>query len=389
MASKCCGSCKLGVFFFFFPGNSTLNELLLTLCRCCTTRNRHGWDGVSHRDSRSFIPMAPTPSRFGRPVLPLVADEREVFLGGSLLFLEVFKEIKPTLLGDYIGHISDESVSIVNQEQSRIAEERRQKEELRVAHAAASKARGGGRRKSNDRSKPKPEKGFDYSDSKGGSWHSGYQGCENERVTSGTIQPFQLPPSTNGTQVSPPLDPTAPSFCDPTTTFQGHRGGRKKSLSGRGMQNRQQHSNRRQNYHNLSQTPDRGSHSPQTYGGRGDYGNPGNYGGYGNPGSFGSHEHHHHGNDGDRRGSTGGLSSYASPQRDYRGRNSSGYFPDTGAHDPGSAGSPARDGSQHHQASHISGSTGPGDSAGNSGWASGGFGPGGQNWTTARQYPRR
>ena len=359
--------------------NSTLKEVLLTLCRCCTTRNRHGWEGVSFRDSKSFIPMAPTPSRFGRPVLPLVADEREVFLGGSLLFLEVFKEIKPTLLGDYIGHISDESVSIVHKEQSRISEERLKKEELRVAHTAAAKGRGSGGRKPNERSKHKPDTGFDHSDSRG-SWFPGRQGGDVERVTSGRVPPFQLPPCTNGTRVSPPLNPTAPPFCDPAS--QGHRGNRKKFFSSRGVQSRQQHHNRRQNYPNFSPTPGSESHSPQTYSGRGNYGN---FGGYDSPGSYGGHEHH--GNHTRRRSSTGGIGGYTSPQPDYRGGNTSGYFPDSGR-DSGLAGSPTRDESQY--TSHVPGSAGhPGGSIGNNGWGSSGFAHGGQSWATSRQYQRR
>lgn len=323
--------------------------------------------------------MAPTPSRFGRPVLPLVADDREVFLGGSLLFLEVFKEIKPSLLGDYIGHISDESVSIVNREQSRIAEERRKKDELRAANTAVLKARGGSHRKANERCKPRAETRFNQSDSRRNSY-SGHQCGNDEGATSGSFTPFQLPPCTNGTQVSPPLNPTAPSFRDPAS--QENRGNRRKSLSSRGMQNRQQQNNRRQNYSNFNQTLESGNPSPQTYGGGGNYGH---FGGYSSPGSYGGHEDH--GNHGRRRSSSGGHGGYTGPQRNYGGRPNSGYFPDNGYH-TGRVGPLARDGGQ--PTSHASGSTGhPSGNIGNNGWGSSGFTHGGPSWTTARQYQRR
>ncbi|KAG0137692.1 hypothetical protein HOY82DRAFT_666901 [Tuber indicum] len=294
---------------------------------CCTTRNRHGWEGVSYRDSKSFIPMAPTPSRFGRPVLPLVTDERDVFLGGSLLFLEVFKEIKPGLLGDYIGYISDESVSIVNREQMRIAEERRRKEEYRAAHTSTYKPRKGGNRRGGVRYRHGAEASFDHCGTRPNE-PSGAQSSREGWVAPNPILPFQLPPPTNTTHVSPPLNPRAPPFCDPN--HEGYRESRRGSFSSNGAQNRPQHHQVRQNYPNINQAGDHGNHSPQSYGSHGYYGS---HGGYSSPGIHGGHDYH--GNRGPRyRSSSSSPRSYTGIHQSYTGQQIqyTGYPSNSGYH---------------------------------------------------------
>ncbi|CUS11277.1 unnamed protein product [Tuber aestivum] len=344
---------------------------------CCTTRNRNGWEGVSYRDSKSFIPMAPTPSRFGRPVLPLVTDDRDVFLGGSLLFLEVFKEIKASLLGDYIGHISDASVSIVNREQLRIAEERRKKEEFRALHPSAFKTRGGNSRRGSDRYRARAETNPDQYDNNG-SGHSGHQYDRDGWIAPNHIPPFHLPACTNETQVSPPLNPKAPAFRDPAN--QGHRDNRRRSFNGRVIQNRQQHNAGHQNYPGFNQMPDGGNHYPQTYGGRSNYGNPGGYGGHA---TYGGHENNgHHGLR--HRSRSDSFNCYNSPQQNYRGHQNPGYSPNI-ARDLVHTSASARGGNQ--TTSPVSGPPGHwSGNVGNSGWASCGFTPGGPGWTTT---PRR
>lgn len=64
--------------------------------------------------------MSPTAREFNRPVLELLHDPREVFCGGSLLFLEVFKEVRATLLGDYIGQITPAALEIVIREKTNL-----------------------------------------------------------------------------------------------------------------------------------------------------------------------------------------------------------------------------------------------------------------------------
>jgi hypothetical protein len=55
---------------------------------------------------------------FDRPVLELLHDPRGVFCGDSLLFLEVFKKVRATFLGDYIGRITSAALEIVIREKA-------------------------------------------------------------------------------------------------------------------------------------------------------------------------------------------------------------------------------------------------------------------------------
>ncbi|KAG0633749.1 hypothetical protein HOY80DRAFT_1103156, partial [Tuber brumale] len=349
---------------------------------CCTTRNRHGWEGVSYRDSKSFIPMAPTPSRFGRPVLPLVTDERDVFLGGSLLFLEVFKEIKPNLLGDYIGYISDESVSIVNREQMRIAEERRRKEEYRATQSGAYKSRKGGSRRGSGRQRQEAETNFDHCDSSPYE-HSGPQSDHGGWITPNPIPPFHLPLSTNTTHISPPLNPRAPAFRDPAC--QGHKENGRRSSNGNSVQNRPQHEQFRHNYPNINQTRHHGNNSSQNYGSNGNYGRPS---GHSSPGIHGGHEHN--GNRGPRhRSSTGSQGVYTGINQNYMGHpiQYTAYPPNNGYHSTHTR-SPTVErtrsasfgaGAHSYQAGMI----------GNGGRAPGPFAHAGAAWTAPRRDHRR
>lgn len=68
------------------------------------------WEGVSENDRRSFLPISPTAEQSGRRALQLEADIKKVFVGRSLLFLEIEKEVAEEILGDYIGAITPESL---------------------------------------------------------------------------------------------------------------------------------------------------------------------------------------------------------------------------------------------------------------------------------------
>lgn len=78
--------------------------------RCSTTRENKVWEGVPDKDLRSFLPISPTPDQADRRALQLESDAENVFVGRSLLFLEIEKEIHPNFLGDYIGAITPESL---------------------------------------------------------------------------------------------------------------------------------------------------------------------------------------------------------------------------------------------------------------------------------------
>lgn len=82
----------------------------LLCARCSTTRENKVWEGVLDKDLRSFLPISPTPEKVGRRALQLEADVEGVFVGRSLLFLEIEKEVHPNFLGDYIGEITSESL---------------------------------------------------------------------------------------------------------------------------------------------------------------------------------------------------------------------------------------------------------------------------------------
>ncbi|RPA94631.1 hypothetical protein L873DRAFT_1792877 [Choiromyces venosus 120613-1] len=340
---------------------------------CCTTRNRSGWEGVTYRDSKSFIPMAPTPSRFGRPVLPLVSDERDVFLGGSLLFLEVFKEVKVSLLGDYIGYISDESVKIVNFEQARIAEERRKKDESRAAYTAALKARGGGRRRGHDRNSA------NY-DLRGG--NSGPRQENDGWITPNPIPPFHLPAMTYGTYVSAPLNPKAPAFRDPT--FHSNESSRGKQWNGRGSQNRHQSGQGQSYYHSHSQAPSNRIHGSQNYGGRDSYGGPSGYNNSNGSANYGDHESSN-GNYGHRRRVSNSIRGGHSGDHSYRSQQSGGHPIPV---NPSNSGR----GWQQGVAATQQQSQGAGSSSGwcgNHGLGSGGYSQGGIGWVTPRRDQRR
>lgn len=68
------------------------------------------------KDLRSFLPISPTPEQAGRRALQLEADVEKVFVGRSLLFLEIEKEVHQNFLGDYIGEITSESLQRLKSE---------------------------------------------------------------------------------------------------------------------------------------------------------------------------------------------------------------------------------------------------------------------------------
>ncbi|RPA95650.1 hypothetical protein L873DRAFT_1812622 [Choiromyces venosus 120613-1] len=184
---------------------------------CCTTQNHSGPEGVTYADSKSFIPLSLTSSRCGRPVLPLVSDKQDVFLGGSLLFLDIFKEVKASLLSHYISYISDESVKIANIELAQIADEWRKKGEYRAAYTAALRARGNGRRRGYD------SNSANY-DLRGEG--SSPQQDSDKWITPKHIPLFRLPAMTYGTYVAAPLNPRAPALRN--TTFHSNKSSRGK-----------------------------------------------------------------------------------------------------------------------------------------------------------------
>jgi hypothetical protein len=65
--------------------------------------------------SASFLPISPTPGKFGRPVVELGDDKRRIFNGCSLLFLEIETEVPVQLLGDYIGTLKEEGLKTLNE----------------------------------------------------------------------------------------------------------------------------------------------------------------------------------------------------------------------------------------------------------------------------------
>lgn len=69
----------------------------------------------------SFLPISPTPEQADRRVLLLEAGADKVFVGRSLLFLEVEKEVHPNFLGDYIGEITSESLQFLKSERQKWA----------------------------------------------------------------------------------------------------------------------------------------------------------------------------------------------------------------------------------------------------------------------------
>jgi hypothetical protein len=70
--------------------------------------------GVKEEWSASFLPIEPTQSEFGRPVIQLADDARGVFTGSSLLFLEIEKQATLQSLGDYIGSLTPEGLEELN-----------------------------------------------------------------------------------------------------------------------------------------------------------------------------------------------------------------------------------------------------------------------------------
>lgn len=87
--------------------------------RCSTTRENKVWEGVQENDMHSFLPISPTPEQAGRRALILETDAENVFVGRSLLFLAVEKEVHPNFLGDYIGAITSESLQFLKSERQK------------------------------------------------------------------------------------------------------------------------------------------------------------------------------------------------------------------------------------------------------------------------------
>ncbi|PUU74841.1 hypothetical protein B9Z19DRAFT_1067901 [Tuber borchii] len=75
---------------------------------CSTTRENRGSTGLTSAQARSFLPIAPTPEFCGREQVRVVLDERRVFVGRSLVFLEVVKVVCVGVLGEFIGWVGIE-----------------------------------------------------------------------------------------------------------------------------------------------------------------------------------------------------------------------------------------------------------------------------------------
>ncbi|RPA93711.1 hypothetical protein L873DRAFT_1505398 [Choiromyces venosus 120613-1] len=72
---------------------------------CSTTRENRGAAGLSPAQARSFLPIAPTPEFLGRAQVRVVLDERGVFVGRSLVFLEVVRVVCLGVFGGFIGAV--------------------------------------------------------------------------------------------------------------------------------------------------------------------------------------------------------------------------------------------------------------------------------------------
>ncbi|CUS13694.1 unnamed protein product [Tuber aestivum] len=84
-----------------------------------TTRGGETWRGVTEDIARSFLPISPTRSEFERPVVNLADDERHVFVGSSLFFLETQNKISSKHLSDYIGSLTEEGLATLKAEHRR------------------------------------------------------------------------------------------------------------------------------------------------------------------------------------------------------------------------------------------------------------------------------
>ncbi|RPA95968.1 hypothetical protein L873DRAFT_1791891 [Choiromyces venosus 120613-1] len=89
------------------------------LAMCSTTREKKTWIGVTKETAQSFVPVSPTESMFGRPVVHLADDERQVFTGFSLFFLEIQQKVKVEFLGDYIGSLTEEGLRTLRDQRKR------------------------------------------------------------------------------------------------------------------------------------------------------------------------------------------------------------------------------------------------------------------------------
>ncbi|KAG0129534.1 hypothetical protein HOY82DRAFT_652018 [Tuber indicum] len=75
---------------------------------CSTTRENRGPAGLTPAQAHSFLPIAPTPEFCGRAPVRVVLDERGVFVGRSLVFLEVVRAVCLGVLGEFIGGVGIE-----------------------------------------------------------------------------------------------------------------------------------------------------------------------------------------------------------------------------------------------------------------------------------------
>ncbi|KAL7269145.1 hypothetical protein RUND412_008204 [Rhizina undulata] len=86
---------------------------------CSTTREGKVWDGLAETEYDNFLPVHPTPSKPNRPCIQLEKDPENVFVGMSLLYMQVEREVSEDMLGDWFAEITQESLEVVRRERKR------------------------------------------------------------------------------------------------------------------------------------------------------------------------------------------------------------------------------------------------------------------------------